>query len=108
MSRVDAGRALRQARGRARLTQRMLARRTGIAQPTVARIEVGAEVPRIDTLTRLLWACGETIEALPRAGVGVDRTGIRALLALTPVQRLGTLREEASTLDRLLNARRVG
>jgi predicted transcriptional regulator len=85
----------------------MLAHLTGISQPTVARIEVGAEMPRIDTLTRLLWACGETIEVLPRAGIGVDRTGIRALLRLTPAQRLGTLREEASTLDRLLTARKL-
>jgi len=98
---------LRRARARAGVTQRTLARQTGISQPTVARIEVGAEVPRVDTLTRLLWACGETIEVMPRAGVGVDRTGIRALLRLTPAQRLGTLQEEAATLERLLAARRV-
>ncbi len=65
-------------------------------------------MPRINTLTRLLSACGETIEVLPCEGVGVDRTGIRALLRLTPAQRLGTLREEASTLDRLLTVRKLG
>ena len=104
---MNAAHTVRRARRRARLTQRALARRSGVAQPTVARIEVGAEVPRIDTLTRLLWACGETIEALPRAGEGVDRTGIREQLRLTPAERLATLPDEAATLDRLRAARRV-
>lgn len=104
---MDAGRVLRRARRRARLTQRALAYQTGIAQPTVARIEVGSEVPRVDTLARLLRACGETIEVLPRPGVGIDRTGICALLALTPAQRVETLRDEAATLARVIGARRL-
>ena len=98
---------LRRARRRAQLTQRALAHRTGVAQPTVARIEVGSEIPRVDTLERLLRACGETMEVLPRAGVGIDRTGIRALLALTPAQRLEGLRNEAATLARVTGARRL-
>jgi hypothetical protein len=73
----------------------------------VARIAVGSEIPRVDTLTRLLRACGETIEVLPRAGVGIDRTGIRALLALTPAQRIAMLRDEATTLARLSDARQL-
>jgi len=104
---MDAGPALRRARRRAHLTQRALAHQTGIAQPTVARIEVGSEIPRVDTLVRLLRACGETMEVVPRPGVGIDRTGIRALLALTPAQRVETLRDEAATLARLTGARRL-
>ena len=104
---MRADKALRRARRRAHLTQRALAHRTGIAQPTVARIEIGSEVPRVDTLQRLLRACGETMEVLPRSGVGIDRTGIRALLTLTPAQRLETLRDEAVTLARLTGARRL-
>ncbi len=61
----------------------------------------------MDTLDRLLGACGESIEALPRAGDGVDRTAIRALQRLTPAERLATLRDEARTLERLQMARRV-
>jgi transcriptional regulator with XRE-family HTH domain len=104
---MDAGRVLRRARRRAHLTQRALAFQTGIAQPTVARIEVGSEVPRVDTLARLLGACDETIEALPRSGVGIDRTGIRAVLALTPRERVEALRDEAATLARVIGARRL-
>jgi predicted transcriptional regulator len=105
---MNAARALRLARRRAQLTQRALALRAGVAQPTVARIEVGSEVPRVDTLDRLLRVCGETIDTVPRAGVGVDRTGIRELLALTPAARLASLREEAAAHERLRRARRLG
>jgi transcriptional regulator with XRE-family HTH domain len=104
---VDAGHTLRRARRRVGLTQRTLASRTGIAQPTVARIELGAEVPRVDTLDRLLGACGETLESLPRAGEGIDRSGIRELLRLTPRERLASLPDEVALLDRLHAARRV-
>jgi transcriptional regulator with XRE-family HTH domain len=84
---VDTGRTLRRARRRAGLSQRALATATGVAQPTIARIERGSESPRIDTLARLLRACGHRLEARPAAGDGVDRTAIRRLLALTPAER---------------------
>jgi predicted transcriptional regulator len=104
---MNAGRSLRTARRRAGLTQRALSTQTGVAQPTIARIERGDDNPRIGTLERLFDACGEMIEVLPRAGVGIDRSEIRALLALTPAQRAATLIDEAKTLDRLDRARRV-
>jgi len=102
---MHAGRALRQARRRAGLSQRALAHLTGIAQPTVARIETGDHSPRVATLEALLAACGEELEAMPRAGDGVDRTTIRDLLALSPAERLATLPAEAAMLDRLARAR---
>lgn len=104
---MNAARSLRSARRRAGLSQRALSAQTGVAQPTIARIERGADDPRIGTLERLFAACGETIEALPRAGVGIDRSEIRVLLALTPAQRAATLVDEARTLERLNRARRV-
>jgi predicted transcriptional regulator len=104
---MNAGQAVRRARRRAGITQRRLASATGIAQPTVARIEVGTETPRLDTFSRLLSACGMTIAVVPNTGQGIDRTEIRALLKLTPAERLRTLRDEATTLDRLTSARRV-
>lgn len=99
---------LRKARRRAGLSQRELARLTGVAQPTVARIERGQEVPRIDTLARLLQACGESLEARPRLGVGVDRSLIREMLRRTPAERLASMGDEAAFLDTLDRARRVG
>jgi predicted transcriptional regulator len=85
------GRALRRARRRAQLTQRALALRTGISQPTIAKIEAGTASPRVDTLERLLDACGETTEAVPHPDPGADRTQVGALVAMTPRQRAATL-----------------
>jgi transcriptional regulator with XRE-family HTH domain len=99
---VDAGRSLREARRRAGLTQRALALRAGIPQPTIARIESHAVVPRVDTLDRLLSACGFALDTLRRPGLGVDRTGIRELRRLRPVERLRLAAEDARNLDRLV------
>jgi len=83
-----AGRMLREARARARLTQRQLAEKSGIPQETIARIERGRADPRVNTLDRLLAACAFGLEVMPRLGIGIDRTQIRELLQLTPSQRL--------------------
>lgn len=93
---------LRLARGQARLTQRELADRSGVPQPAVARVEQGGAVPRVDTLDRLLAACGRGLELQPRLGVGVDRTAIRELLRLKPVERARLAASEARNLDRAL------
>jgi transcriptional regulator with XRE-family HTH domain len=99
---VDAARTLRDARRRAGLTQRALAARAGIPQATVARIESHAVVPRIDTLDRLLSVCGFGLDAVPRPGAGIDRTGMRELRRLRPIDRLRLAAEDARNLDLLL------
>ena len=93
--------AIRFSRLRAGLTQEELARRAGVSQPSLARIEGGHVVPRLDTATRLLRECGMSLEPIPRAGQGVDRTTIRRMLALTPRQRLALAAREARNLDAL-------
>ena len=62
---MDAQTLVRTARGRARLSQRQLAARTGIPQPTIARIESGSQAPRFDTVSRLLGACGHELRSVP-------------------------------------------
>jgi predicted transcriptional regulator len=104
---MQPGRELRNARRRAGLSQRALATRTGVAQPTIARIERGQDDPRVGTLDRLLRACDETLTTVPLAGSGIDRTQIRVLLALTPGQRVASVVDEARMLDRLSHARRI-
>jgi transcriptional regulator with XRE-family HTH domain len=79
---------VRDARRRASLTQRQLSAKAGIPQETIARIERGRVDPRVKTLDRLLEACGYGLESMPRLGIGIDRTQIRALLELTPSERL--------------------
>lgn len=102
---MDTATALRTARKVARLSQRELARRAGVPQPTVARIEARAVSPRVATLDRLLAVCGVGLTVAPRPGAGVDPGPIRALLARTPSERLRLAVDEARNLDRLLAAR---
>ena len=101
---VVAQQLLRTARRRAGLTQRALAARTGVAQPTIARIERGQADPRVDTLERLLAACGEALSSSSRSGGGVDRSQIRALLGVSPRRRLDLLRDDVAGLDRLVRS----
>jgi transcriptional regulator with XRE-family HTH domain len=98
---MDAARILRQARRRAGLTQRQLASEAGVPQPMVARIESGAVIPRVDTLDRLLEACGEGLESHPRPGRGLDRTGYVELLRKSPGERLRQASAVAYGLARL-------
>jgi transcriptional regulator with XRE-family HTH domain len=84
---MNAGRMLRTARRRRAMTQRDLAVASGVPQSSIARIEQGVTVPRIDTLHRLLRAAGHDLELGPTVGDGVDRTQIRALMALTSADR---------------------
>jgi transcriptional regulator with XRE-family HTH domain len=91
-----AGRMVREARQRAKLTQRQLAAKADIPQETIARIERGRVDPRVGTLDRLLEACGYGLESLPRLGVGVDRTQIQELLDMTPSERLAVAIDDDS------------
>lgn len=52
---------LRAARQRAGFSQSELARRAGTSQPTLARYESGALVPRLETLSRLITAAEHTL-----------------------------------------------
>lgn len=97
---MDAARILRQARRRAGLTQRQLSELVGVPQSQIAKIESGAIVPRVDTLDRLLEACGEGLESRPRRGIGVDRTLAQELLKLSPAERVRTAAVEAERMSR--------
>jgi transcriptional regulator with XRE-family HTH domain len=101
---MDASRVLRQARRRAGLTQRQLASKAGVPQPMIARIESGAVIPRVDTLDKLLEACGEGLESHPRPGRGLDRTGYVELLRKSPSDRLRQASSSAYGLARLREA----
>jgi len=89
---------VRGARRRCGFTQRQLAQATGIAQPTIARIETGKVDPLASTIDRLLRACGSRLTEQVRPGYGIDRTQMRELLKLTPRERLDLLRRDAAAL----------
>lgn len=101
---MDAARLLLQARTKARLSQRELGRRAGVSQAAVARIEEGKASPRFETLDRLLAACGFEVDLVPKIGIGIDRTGMRALMDLNPAERARRAAEEAHGLEKLLRS----
>jgi predicted transcriptional regulator len=80
-----------------------------VPQPQIARIESGAVVPRVDTLDRLLEACGEGLESLPRLGIGVDRSLAQELLELSPIERarvgVASSRNVMEVMDRVRKTR---
>src|SRR5258705_13784427 len=98
---------LHEARTRAGLSQRALARRAGTAQSVIARIERGLTSPTWETLERLLQAVNLAVRAElePRVVVGSHMLDdVPRTLAMTPEQRL----EEVRNVSRFLHeARRV-
>jgi transcriptional regulator with XRE-family HTH domain len=98
---------LRQARTRAGLSQRALARRAGTAQSAIARIEAGQTSPTWDTLARLLAAADVELSAQlePRVVVASHMLDhVPSILRMTPEQRL----EEVKNVTEFLHhARRV-
>lgn len=70
---------LREARKRAGLTQAELAKRVGVPQSTVGRIESGARVPSTELLERLIRATGFEL----RVGLGEPDPGTDSLFERT-------------------------
>lgn len=92
---------IRDARRRAGLSQRELARRAATAQSVVARIELGNTSPTMDTLARILAAAGFELRAdfqlCPVAGSHM-LDDVPRILRLSPEQRLIELRNAARFL----------
>jgi transcriptional regulator with XRE-family HTH domain len=91
-TRLDAGRLLRAARERAELSQAELAHRIGTTQAAVSRWERGVDEPRLSTVGRALRACGLEADLLFRAIDDVDRAQIAMHLAMSPLDRVQSLR----------------
>ncbi len=79
---------LRVARKSAGLTQAELARRAGVRQPTVARLEAAAANPRVETLDRLLRVCGRRLDAVPLRPASIDETLVAERLKRSPGERI--------------------
>jgi transcriptional regulator with XRE-family HTH domain len=92
LSTLGAGELIREARQLARLTQAELARRLGTTQSAVSNWERDRDTPRVDTLARILEACGFEADMTFRRHDDVDRAQIRQNLAMTPAERLESVR----------------
>src|SRR4051812_19775534 len=86
---MEAAVLIRRARSEAGLTQAQLARRLGVTQAALARLEKPGANPTIATLDRVLGAVGRRLELrLGRAAASVDETLLREALRLSPSERL--------------------
>jgi predicted transcriptional regulator len=102
---LNPSRLLKEARRRASISQRELARRAGTSQSVIARIESGASDPSTSTLNSLLHAAGFDLETelVIRPVTGshmledVDR-----ILSLPPEERL----RELTNADQFIKAAR--
>lgn len=54
-----------EARKKANLTQRELSKKSGIIQPSIAKIESMKRSPQVTTLIKLLYPIGYTIKVVP-------------------------------------------
>ena len=86
---MSTGSLIREARLAEGLTQVQLARRLGITQPSVARLEAAGDEVAVATLQRALNAMGRALalraEARPSS---VDEKHLRDSLRLTPGERI--------------------
>jgi transcriptional regulator with XRE-family HTH domain len=96
---------LKEARRQAGITQAELARRLGISQAAVAKLERPGANPTVDTLDGALWATGHrlTLDA-PARRPGVDESLIRQQLALSPTERIWQLDHQATEMRALVEA----
>jgi transcriptional regulator with XRE-family HTH domain len=84
---LDVAALIRRARTQAGLTQQQLAEALATKQSVVSRWERALDVPRVDTLVRILRACGIEADLSFRRLDDVDRSQITAALARTPAER---------------------
>jgi transcriptional regulator with XRE-family HTH domain len=105
---VNASVLLRGARRGSGMSQRELARRVGLTQASVSRIERGVVSPTVATLDRLLRECGWEVDAVRRHGEGVDRTLIQERLRLKPGGRIREGEIEWEEIDALRRAAQRG
>jgi transcriptional regulator with XRE-family HTH domain len=98
------GSLIRDARRNGGLTQTGLARRLGTTQSAVSNWERDRDTPRVDTLARILEACGLEADITFRRHDDVDRAQLRQNLAMTPAERLESVRNVSALRA---NARRL-
>ncbi len=87
---LDVGALVREVRTLAGFTQRELADRLGTKQSSVSAWERGQDVPRLDTLGRILSVCGFEADLTFRRHDDVDRAQIRQQLRMSAEDRVAS------------------
>jgi transcriptional regulator with XRE-family HTH domain len=103
-----AGAIIREARKAAGLTQAELARRMGITQPSVARIEAAGDNVTMATLKRAAAAMERAVilQVTAPPDSGIDESQLLALIKLSPDERLRSFTASHRNLESLKAAAR--
>jgi transcriptional regulator with XRE-family HTH domain len=107
LARLDTGALIREARTLAGLTQTQLAARVRTKQSVISRWERGVEEPRLETLARLLRACGFEADVTYRRHDDIDRSQLSLHLAMAPAERARHHRSAAQAIARARAAARA-
>lgn len=104
---MSTGSVIREARQAEGLTQAALARRLGITQPSIARLEAAGDEVTVATLQRALNAMGRALVLqVVEQRSSVDETLLHSTLAMTPTQRLESFEQSyANVREIALQAR---
>ena len=101
------GSLIREARLADGLTQAQLARRLGITQPSVARMEAAGDEVSVATLQRALRALGRSLELrATKQAPSYDESLLRQNLALSPPERLERMQQGFNRFAALAEATR--
>jgi len=92
---VAAWALIREARAQARLSQRALAERAGVAQSEISRIESGRQDPSLTRLEQLLRAAGYDLKVELVPHHDHDEQLVRQMLAIAVEERLDSLQEQS-------------
>lgn len=101
-------RLLRDARQAAGLTQRRVAERAGTSQAAVARYEAARALPDLDTLQRLLLACGRRLTVSAEELDEQELRQLRESVQLSPQRRLRRNHSMTRLAAKAAQARREG
>ena len=96
---------IRRARTGAGLTQAQLARRLGVTQAALARLERPSANPTVRTLERVLDATGHRLDMrLGRAAPSVDVTLLREALEMSPAERIAAAARLTASAEKIAAA----
>lgn len=100
------GQIMRDARHRAGVSQRQLSIRTGVAAPSISRIENGRESPSFERFAVCMQALGfePSVTLHKLGGSEADPIHLAAEARMTPAERLESLFEWMRFGDRLARA----
>lgn len=105
---MKGGHLIKEARKRAGLSQRELARRLSTSQSVIARWESGARSPTMETVTRALKACGLELQVALAPRDEQDIAMAAQNVGLTPAQRVELLKNMFDVEEWASRARPVG